>query len=58
VAQIAIKEGVNLVFNTDSHGPEDLMDMEGAKKILLGAGLNPEQAEEAFQNAYRLAEKV
>ena len=58
VAQMAIKAGASLVFNTDSHDPEDLLEIEGAKKILLGAGLNPGQIERVFQDAYRLAEKI
>lgn len=58
VAQMSIKAGARLVFNTDSHDPEDLVDIEGAKKILLGAGLNSEETEKVFQNSYRLAEKI
>jgi histidinol phosphatase-like PHP family hydrolase len=58
VAAKALKAGVSLVFNTDSHDPEDLVDETWARNILLGAGLSKSQAEIVFQNGYQLAQKV
>jgi histidinol phosphatase-like PHP family hydrolase len=40
VAALAKKHGTNLVINTDSHEPGDLIDGEFALKVILGAGLS------------------
>jgi putative hydrolase len=46
VAKLALRHGANLVVNTDSHGPENLITREKANKIALGAGLEPEHIKE------------
>lgn len=40
VAALALECGTKLVFNTDSHSPEDLMDESKIEKTLFNAGLD------------------
>jgi histidinol phosphatase-like PHP family hydrolase len=40
VAQVANKIGAPLIFNTDAHSPEDLLDSVQAQRICAGAGLS------------------
>ncbi len=47
VARIAKETGVNLIVNTDSHAPEDLISDEIAFKIAMGAGLDERDARNA-----------
>ncbi len=53
VAKIAQKIGAQLVINTDSHGPGDLINKEMAQKIVRGAGLPNEAFEIMQKNAHR-----
>ena len=39
VAKLAMEIGANLVMDTDTHAPQDLVNYETAGKILKGAGL-------------------
>jgi histidinol phosphatase-like PHP family hydrolase len=39
VVQVALEVGTNLVVNTDTHAPGDLINYEMAGKIAMGAGL-------------------
>jgi putative hydrolase len=48
VAKLSSKIGTNLVINTDSHSPDDLITFDYAKKIGLAAGLNDNQVKEAL----------
>ncbi len=50
-ARLALAAGAKLTINTDAHAPGDLIDQEQARRVALGAGLEPEQVETAFQNA-------
>lgn len=56
VAQLALKLGAQLVINTDTHEPSDLIDQEMAWRIGLGAGLSKKDVEVAFQNSKQLVE--
>ena len=56
VARIAHKVGAKLVINTDAHEPSDLIDMEMAWKVGLGAGMEKRQVEEAFNNSKQIVE--
>ncbi len=47
VARIARETGANLIVNTDSHAPEDLITDETAFRVAMGAGLNEKGAKEA-----------
>ena len=54
VAWLAKKIGAKLVFDTDSHAPNDLVDDAGREKILRDAGLNAGDIAQAIQNAREL----
>jgi histidinol phosphatase-like PHP family hydrolase len=49
---------VRLVLNTDTHGPNDLISLERALKIALGAGLDKTGFEKIRRNAAELLEKT
>lgn len=51
VVKIARKCGAGLVLNTDSHGPDDLVDINQARKIAAGAGMTEEEIEAMFKNS-------
>jgi putative hydrolase len=58
VAKIAAETGAKLVIDTDTHEPGDLVVDEQAMDILLGAGLNREQAETVFRNSRELSARA
>lgn len=49
VALMARKTGAGLVFGSDAHAPEDLLDRTSAEKVAMGAGLDPQEVEKLFQ---------
>lgn len=51
VADMAKKIGAELVFNTDTHIPEDLVDDSGREKILKAAGLNSREIKRVIENS-------
>lgn len=57
VARTAKMVGARLVFNTDSHGPGDLADLETARAVVLGAGLDEDDFRLMLENAAGLADK-
>jgi histidinol phosphatase-like PHP family hydrolase len=54
VAMAAMKYGARMVINTDTHCPGDLIDINMAKKIVLGAGLTKKDFEDMQANASKL----
>ncbi len=58
VASLAMKIGAGFLVNSDAHGPGDIMDMEFAKRVALGAGLGEAGFNAAMFNAGELLEKV
>jgi putative hydrolase len=58
VAKVAKESNANLVLNTDSHAPSDLITMEEAKRIVLGAGLDESDFRRIQDNARLLLDKV
>ena len=48
VANIAREVGANLLVNTDTHAPDDLITFEKSYEIALGAGLTKEEAMKAI----------
>lgn len=58
VASLAMKLGAKLLVNSDAHAPGDILDLEFAKKVALGAGLGEEGFKAARLNAKELLEKV
>jgi len=58
VARTALETGASLVLNTDAHAPEDLLTLEEAKRIVLGAGLSSRQVDRLYAEAGRLVQRV
>lgn len=58
VAKIAYETGAQLVIDTDTHEPGDLVTDDLARNILLGAGIRPDAIASIFQNSKKLAEKA
>ena len=51
VGKLALKTGAKLVINTDTHDPDDLIDINLAKQIVCGAGLTEKDFEIMQKNA-------
>jgi len=58
VARLALQYGAKLVINNDAHAPGDLVSLEMARKIALGAGLSLPQFEQARQNSADLVARA
>ena len=58
VARMARAFRIALVLNTDSHAPDDLIDLDTARKIARGAGMTDDEIDEMFRNAAHLLQKV
>jgi histidinol phosphatase-like PHP family hydrolase len=58
VARLAREHGAALVVNTDAHEPKNLIDDAMARRILLAAGLDGGEVEQALANARRLVERA
>lgn len=58
VAKIALAAGAKLVVNNDAHAPGDLVTLEMARKVALGAGLSEEQFEACRRNSEELVKKA
>lgn len=58
VARLAQKCGASMVLNTDSHSPDDLIPLEKARRVALGAGLGEEDFTRMMQNSRRIVERL
>ena len=58
VARAALDAGAMLVVNSDAHAPGDLVPLELARKVALGAGLSAEQFEQCRRNAEELVARA
>lgn len=58
VAKLALAAGAKLVINNDAHAPGDLLSLEMARKIALGAGLSEDQFEQCRRNSAELVFKT
>lgn len=58
VAAAAKKAGAELVFNTDTHAPENLCDGQGREKILFAAGLDKDSVVKVIANSENILKKV
>ncbi|WP_432823191.1 histidinol phosphate phosphatase domain-containing protein [Trichloromonas sp.] len=58
VASRALAAGAKLVVNNDAHGPGDLVSLEMARRIALGAGLTEAQFEQCRKNSEALVRKA
>lgn len=54
VAKLGLEVGATMVVNTDTHGPDDLITTEMARKIAIGSGLDEKQADEILHNSKQL----
>lgn len=58
VAKTALAVGAELVVDTDSHAPHDLIDRDTALLIAIGAGLSQRQADTVLDNSRRFIESI
>ena len=58
VAKEAVRLGVRLCINTDSHSPSDLITKEFASKILLGSGIENTRLDQIFENSKVIIENA
>ena len=58
VAKEAVRLGVKLCINTDSHSPSDLITKEFASKILLGSGIENTRLDRIFENSKIIIENA
>ncbi len=58
VAKLAMEAGAQLLVNTDSHSPGDLISREAAERIAQGAGLTASQVQNLFAQAEALAQRL
>jgi histidinol phosphatase-like PHP family hydrolase len=58
VALLASQVGALLIINTDSHGPNDLIDDSFAVKILRGAGISEESLSRVWGNSRSLLQRI
>lgn len=58
VARLAKKVGAKLLINSDAHGPGDLMSLDFARKVAIGAGLSEEEFKTTQLNAEELLKKA
>ncbi len=47
-----------LVLDTDAHAPHDLINLEMARRIAMGAGLTEDEADEVFRNSELLVQRI
>ena len=57
VARLARQVGAELLLNNDAHAPGDLVSLEMAKKIALGAGLDESDWQKMRLNAQNIVER-
>lgn len=55
VAKTAMMAGAEMVINTDTHSPDDLVTREQAARILRAAGIPEESIETVFANSQKIA---
>ena len=58
VASVAKKIGVDMVLNTDTHSPSDLISDDMAVRIVVGAGLTEGDFMEITKNAEKILQRV
>jgi len=58
LARMALETGAQLIINTDSHAPEDLITLERAKMILRAAGITGRNIDHIIGNSEKLIHKI
>ena len=57
VAKLAREFGARLTFGSDTHAPGDILDLEMARKVCLGAGLSKDEVEKVFETAWEITKR-
>jgi histidinol phosphatase-like PHP family hydrolase len=58
VARMAQAAGAQLVLNSDSHGPEDIVALAQRERVVRGAGLDMEMLQQMDEKAIHLFEQL
>lgn len=58
VARLALEIGADLVINTDSHSPSDLITQDFAINVLLGAGIPKKKINRIFDKSKEIVKKA
>jgi putative hydrolase len=58
VAKSAMRHGIPLVIDTDSHSPSDLITRGFAETVLRSAGIDSSQTEKIFGNSVNIVKKA
>lgn len=58
VVALSRQVDLKLVVNSDAHSPGDLMPLDFARKVALGAGMTEDEFELARKNAAELVQKI
>jgi histidinol phosphatase-like PHP family hydrolase len=58
VAKLAKQYGARLILNTDAHAPEDLLSLDQARKIAMGAGLVQDDFDGMLQNSRDILSRI
>ncbi len=58
VARLGMELGAPLIFDSDTHGPEDLLERSQALLIIQGAGLSLEESERLLNNSQILIDSL
>ncbi len=58
VAKVAGAYGVKMILDTDTHSPSDIINLQWAEKVALGAGLGKKDFKKIQKNAIELLDKA
>ena len=58
VVAMARKVGAQLIFGTDSHGPDQFATQDFARRVCLGAGLSDAEIDQMFDAARQFAQSL
>jgi len=58
VAKMAQKYGIKMVINSDTHGCNDMLTKDTAKRVLLGASIPKDQIDGIFLNSQAIVKKL
>ena len=58
VVKVARLAGAKLIFNTDSHTPDNLITRDFAEEVLFGAGLDKKEIAVVFKNSEELVSRI
>ncbi len=58
IVRLWYEYGFPLVLDTDTHSPENLIDDAFAERLIISAGVKPEDVKKVLDNSLRLAQKL